>query len=145
VESNQLPILPIDRRSQGRSRRDDLTITPSMLVTLLAIATRPRHGLGIVDEIEQRSKGEMTLSIATLYRSIARLYDIRLITDVRNRPPRTRTRDGSKTGSQRTDARSLRARRRDSRFSRDGHGPSRYRASHEPFMRGFVRATDLSG
>jgi hypothetical protein len=56
VESNQLPILPIDRSSQGRSRRDDLTITPSMLVTLLVVATRPRHGLGIVDEIEQGTR-----------------------------------------------------------------------------------------
>jgi hypothetical protein len=49
-------------------------------------ASGDRHGLGIIEECEQRTDGDVTLSSGTSYRSIARLYESGLIAPSRRRP-----------------------------------------------------------
>jgi DNA-binding PadR family transcriptional regulator len=56
-----------------------------MFGILLVLASGERHGLGIIEEVEQRTDGNTTLSIGTLYRSIAHMCDARLIAPSRRR------------------------------------------------------------
>jgi DNA-binding PadR family transcriptional regulator len=46
---------------------------------LLVLAEGPRHGYGIMKEVERESKGEVRLEIGSLYRLLARLLDTGLI------------------------------------------------------------------
>src|ERR1700734_4300744 len=46
---------------------------------LLVLAEGPRHGYGIMKEVERESKGEIRLEIGSLYRLLARLLDAGLI------------------------------------------------------------------
>jgi DNA-binding PadR family transcriptional regulator len=64
----------------------EISLTPAMFAVLLALASGERHGLGIIEEVERRTGGDMTLPIGTLYRSIARLYETGLIAPSRRRP-----------------------------------------------------------
>jgi DNA-binding PadR family transcriptional regulator len=54
-------------------------VTPAMFHILLALADGPRHGYGIMQEVERSTHGEMRLPPGTLYRSIKRLLDDGLI------------------------------------------------------------------
>lgn len=49
------------------------TLTPAAFHILMALADRDRHGLGIVDEIELRTGGEIVLGPGSLYGTIKRL------------------------------------------------------------------------
>lgn len=42
---------------------------------LLAMADRPRHGLGISDEVERRTEGRVLLGAGTLYSAIGRMRE----------------------------------------------------------------------
>ena len=53
---------------------------------LLAVAEEPRHGYGIIQDVEVRTDGGLRLSPGTLYRSIQRMLDDGLIEEVRERP-----------------------------------------------------------
>jgi DNA-binding PadR family transcriptional regulator len=46
---------------------------------LLALTDGERHGYGMIQDIEQRTGGEMRLGTGTLYTAIARLVALRLI------------------------------------------------------------------
>jgi len=63
----------------------DKSLTPTMFGILLVLASGERHGLGIIEQVEQRTHGNATLSIGTLYRSIARMCDAGLIAPSRRR------------------------------------------------------------
>lgn len=52
--------------------------TPAMLQILVALATGPKHGYGIMLEVEDLT-GKSSLGPGTLYRSIAKLLDAGLI------------------------------------------------------------------
>jgi DNA-binding PadR family transcriptional regulator len=60
----------------------DKSLTPTIFGILLARASGERHGVGIIEEVGQRTNGNTTLSIGTLYRSIARMCDAGLIAPV---------------------------------------------------------------
>ena len=62
----------------------DTSLARSAFLILLALADRPRHGLGIVEDVDTTSGGEIKLGPGTLYTSIHRLVDDGLIreTDV---------------------------------------------------------------
>jgi DNA-binding PadR family transcriptional regulator len=64
-------------------RRSDWpeSLTPAAFQILMALADQDRHGLGIVEEIESRSGGEVALGPGTLYGTIKRLRESGLITD----------------------------------------------------------------
>jgi DNA-binding PadR family transcriptional regulator len=75
------------------SAADDLLPLPSATFhILLALADQDRHGYAILQDIEDRTGGELRLSAGTLYRSIARMVEQGLITEVRRRGP-ARTED----------------------------------------------------
>ena len=68
-----------------------LPLPPATLHILLALADGERHGYAIIQDVEVRTDGELRLSAGTLYRSIARMVEQGLITEVANR--RTRAED----------------------------------------------------
>ncbi len=49
---------------------------------LLALSVRPRHGYGIIRDVEDRSSGETVLQTGALYRTLKRLLDEELIVEV---------------------------------------------------------------
>jgi DNA-binding PadR family transcriptional regulator len=53
---------------------------------LIAVAREDRHGYAIMQEVEERTGGELRLSAGTLYRSIQRMLDQGLIRETRDRP-----------------------------------------------------------
>lgn len=52
---------------------------------LLALKDRDRHGYAIIQDVEARTAGELRLSAGTLYRSIARMVDQGLISEIERR------------------------------------------------------------
>ena len=68
-----------------------LPLPPATLHILLALATGELHGYAIIQDVEARTDGELRMSAGTLYRSIARMVEQGLITEVATR--RTRAED----------------------------------------------------
>jgi DNA-binding PadR family transcriptional regulator len=68
-----------------------LPLPPATLHILLALADGERHGYAIIQDVEARTEGELRMSAGTLYRSIARMVEQGLISEVANR--RTRAED----------------------------------------------------
>jgi DNA-binding PadR family transcriptional regulator len=68
-----------------------LPLPPATLHILLALAEGERHGYAIIQDVEVRTDGELRMSAGTLYRSIARMVEQGLISEVANR--RTRAED----------------------------------------------------
>jgi DNA-binding PadR family transcriptional regulator len=62
-------------------RRSELpeSLTPSAFQILLALADEARHGLGIVDEIRERTAGAVGLGPGTLYGTIKKLREVGFI------------------------------------------------------------------
>ena len=69
-------------------RRSDWpeTLTSAAFHILLALADADRHGLGIVEEVEGRTHGEVRLGPGTLYGTIKRLRGARLIGEASRAP-----------------------------------------------------------
>jgi DNA-binding PadR family transcriptional regulator len=57
---------------RGSPKADDFHI-------LLVLVDGPRHGYGIMKEVERESRGEVRLEIGSLYRLLSRLLDAGLI------------------------------------------------------------------
>ena len=64
-----------------RSRADG-TLTSAQFHILLTLAEGERHGYGIMQEIERRTRGAVELGPGTLYRSIRQLLERGLIREV---------------------------------------------------------------
>jgi len=62
-----------------------LPLPPATFHILLALADDERHGYAIIQDIEARTGGELRLSAGTLYRSIARMVEQGLISEVARR------------------------------------------------------------
>ena len=65
-----------------------LPLHPATFHILLALATDDRHGYGIMQEVEARTKGALRLSPGTLYSAIQRLLEQGLIVERRKAPGR---------------------------------------------------------
>jgi DNA-binding PadR family transcriptional regulator len=63
-----------------------LPLTPVAVQVLLALADRDRHGLGIAEQIEAATSGQISPGPGTLYGAIKRLLDQRLIVDAHEVP-----------------------------------------------------------
>jgi DNA-binding PadR family transcriptional regulator len=63
-----------------------LPLPPATFHILLALVGQERHGYAIIQDVEARTEGELRLSAGTLYRSIARMVEQGLITEVTRRP-----------------------------------------------------------
>jgi DNA-binding PadR family transcriptional regulator len=62
-------------------RHSDLpeSLTPAAFQILMALADKARHGLGIVDEVEDRTDGAVKLGPGTLYGTIKKLRGVAFI------------------------------------------------------------------
>ncbi len=56
-------------------------LKPADFHILLALAEGPRHGYGIMKEVDRESSGGVRLEIGSLYRLLGRLLDAGLIED----------------------------------------------------------------
>jgi DNA-binding PadR family transcriptional regulator len=65
-----------------------LPLTPVAFEILLALADGEQHGYRIMQEVESRSDGQVTLHPGTLYRALARLLESGLIEELDERPTR---------------------------------------------------------
>jgi DNA-binding PadR family transcriptional regulator len=63
-----------------------LPLPPATFHILIALAREDRHGYAVIQDIEQRTGGELRLSAGTLYRSIQRMLEQGLIRETRDRP-----------------------------------------------------------
>lgn len=54
---------------------DYLPLAPDALFILLALAADPRHGYGIIRDVEARSDGRVVLQTGALYRMLRRLLN----------------------------------------------------------------------
>jgi DNA-binding PadR family transcriptional regulator len=63
-----------------------LPLQPATLHILMAVADEDRHGYAIIQDVEERTEGEIRLSAGTLYRSIQRMQEQGLIVEARKRP-----------------------------------------------------------
>ncbi|MCI0579571.1 MAG: PadR family transcriptional regulator [Chloroflexi bacterium] len=63
-----------------------LPLTPAVFHILLALADEERHGYGIMQEVERLTNGAVRLGPGTLYGSIKRMLDARLIEESGDRP-----------------------------------------------------------
>jgi DNA-binding PadR family transcriptional regulator len=62
-----------------------LPLPPATFHILLALIDEERHGYAIIQDVEARTQGELRMSAGTLYRSIARMVEQGLITEVAKR------------------------------------------------------------
>src|SRR5215470_10270485 len=72
-----------DARAEAESL---LPLPPATFHILLALADEDRHGYAIIQEVAQRTGGELKLSAGTLYRSVQRMLEQGLIVETRERP-----------------------------------------------------------
>jgi DNA-binding PadR family transcriptional regulator len=75
----------LDRDKRG-DPEGELPLTPVTLNILLALADEERHGYGIMLEVSDRTGGRMRMGPGTLYSSIKRLVEGRLIEESEERP-----------------------------------------------------------
>jgi DNA-binding PadR family transcriptional regulator len=68
------------RRTEPADAADALS--PQVFHILLSLADEPRHGYGILLEVEERTEGGMRLGVGTLYSVIKRLRQQELIEEV---------------------------------------------------------------
>ena len=61
-------------------------LSPVAYHVLLALADRPRHGLGIAAQVETTTGGRVVLGPGTLYGAIKRLLDLELMADTDDAP-----------------------------------------------------------
>jgi DNA-binding PadR family transcriptional regulator len=69
-------------------RHPDLpdSLTPAAFHILTALADEPRHGLGIVEEVAGRTRGEVKLGPGTLYGTIKKLREVGFIREAEGGP-----------------------------------------------------------
>jgi DNA-binding PadR family transcriptional regulator len=63
-----------------------LPLPPVTFHILLALAEEDRHGYAIIQDVAERTGGELKLNAGTLYRSIQRMLEQGLIVETRERP-----------------------------------------------------------
>ena len=63
-----------------------LPLTPVAFEILLALADGERHGYSILQEVEHRSGGTVSLHAGSLYRALARLLESELIEELAEAP-----------------------------------------------------------
>ncbi len=74
------------RKSTEPDPESFLPLTPAVFHILLALADGERHGYSIMQEVETSTEGKMRLGPGTLYGSIKRLLNDRMIVESDERP-----------------------------------------------------------
>ena len=62
-------------KPQPQSAPEATSLTPAQFHILVTLAEGSRHGYGIMQEVAERTEGEVELGPGTLYRSIRQLLD----------------------------------------------------------------------
>lgn len=62
-----------------------LPLPPATFHILLALLDQDRHGYAIIQDVEERTGGDLRMSAGTLYRSVARMVEQHLIIEVTTR------------------------------------------------------------
>lgn len=65
---------------------DLLPLPPASFHILVSLAEEERHGYAIIQDVEERTDGDLRLSPGTLYRSIQRMLQQGLIVESQRRP-----------------------------------------------------------
>jgi DNA-binding PadR family transcriptional regulator len=65
-----------------KQRPQPRSLPPHWFQILLSLADRDLHGLGIMNDVLERTEGRMRLWPAMLYRNLGRLVDAQLVTEV---------------------------------------------------------------
>ena len=73
-------------KSESRAAGDMLPLTPAVLHILLALVDGERHGYSIMQEVTQRTGGQVKMGPGTLYGSIKRMLADGLIEETGERP-----------------------------------------------------------
>src|SRR5215212_4046732 len=63
-----------------------LPLPPATFHILVALADEDRHGYAIMQDVTQRTAGALKLGAGTLYRSVQRMLEQGLISEVSTRP-----------------------------------------------------------
>lgn len=61
-------------------------LAESSFLVMLALADRPRHGLGIADDIASETEGAVRMGPGTLYGTLQKLADAGFVREVREAP-----------------------------------------------------------
>lgn len=61
-------------------------LSRSGFVILLSLSNRPRHGLGVVEDVESRTGGMVKLGPGTLYGTLRRLDELGLVHELEQAP-----------------------------------------------------------
>ena len=72
--------------SEEREPKSLLPLTPAVFHILLTLVDGERHGYGMMQEVKERSEGQVRLGPGTLYGAIKRLLSNGLIQEVGERP-----------------------------------------------------------
>jgi len=72
-------------RIEDESVEAALPLPPATFHILLALTSDVRHGYAIIQDVADRTNGELRMSAGTLYRSVARMVEQGLITEVAKR------------------------------------------------------------
>jgi DNA-binding PadR family transcriptional regulator len=65
----------MDRSALARAAEGHIPLTHVAYHILLSLSSAPRHGYGIIKDVEERTGGRLTLEAGTLYAAIKRLRD----------------------------------------------------------------------
>jgi DNA-binding PadR family transcriptional regulator len=57
-------------------------MTAQVFQVLLSLSNAPRHGYAVIQDVDERTGGEIRLTASTLYDALARLVDSGLIAEV---------------------------------------------------------------
>jgi DNA-binding PadR family transcriptional regulator len=69
-------------RSRSATRSPLPMMSPQVFQVLLSLHQGPLHGYSIIQDITQRTGGEVRLTASTLYDALARLVDQRVIEEI---------------------------------------------------------------
>ena len=67
-----------------KSLNDLLPLTPTVFHVLVALASGPRHGYAVAQEVEELTEGRIVMGPGTLYGSLQRMQDAGLIEETEN-------------------------------------------------------------
>ena len=65
-----------------------LPLPPATLHILMALVDGERHGYAVIQDVSERTRGELRLSAGTLYRSLHRMVNQGLVVEAVRRPAR---------------------------------------------------------
>lgn len=71
----------------GKSPAEFLPVKSTVFLILMAVAERPRHGYGMMQDVSRRTGGSVDLGTGHLYRHLKRLLDDGLVQEVEPRAP----------------------------------------------------------